>query len=82
MLQNALDLSVSQEYLESDTQVLAEDTDITPQWAVSALTILNDNGIQLTSSDMLTRGQTAQVLYQANLLAVDAPGTAIFHAQK
>ena len=82
MLQNALDLSVSQEYLESDTQVLAEDADSTPQWAVSALTILNDNGIPLTSSDMLTRGQTAQVLYQANLLAVDAPGTAIFHAQK
>ena len=82
MLQNALDLSVSQEFLESDTQVLAEETVEIPQWATSALTILSDNGICLTASETLTRGQTAQILYQTSLLAVDAPGTAVFRMQE
>ncbi len=78
MLQNALDLTASQQALEAE-QTVAEGEDI-PAWANSSLTILSSNGLALEASAPLTRAQAAQVLYQACRLAVTAPGTAIFSA--
>lgn len=77
MLQNALDLSVSSNALETsgtDEQV--------PAWAAASLTALSDNGITLAANDALTRGQAAQVLYQVSHLAINAPGIAVIRMQQ
>ena len=78
MLQNALDLTVEQEALETAAEDLQQDV---PAWAASSLTILADNGITLSAAETLTRADVAQVLYQASQLAVTAPGTAVFRLQ-
>lgn len=78
VLQNALDLTLAQEALETQGQ-LQEDV---PAWAASSLTILEDHGIHLSAQETLTRADMAQVLYQASVLAIDAPGTAVFRMQK
>ena len=78
MLQNALDLTVSQEALESVSTVHSEDI---PTWAAASLTVMNENGIALDASQTLNRGDTAQLLYQVSYLAVNAPGTAVFRMQ-
>lgn len=57
MLQNALDLRVS-----------VSETPDAPVWAESALTAMNSNGLDLNAQDTLTRGETAQLLYQASKL--------------
>ena len=78
LLQNALDLSVSQQtlsvYTETETEV--------PAWAAGALTILAENGIFLDANAALTRADTANLLYQVSILAVNAPGTAVFKMQQ
>lgn len=78
MLQNALDLSISQETLE---QVETEDTP-EPVWAAVSLTAMEENGIVLDADEALTRGDVAQVLYQISHLAVDAPGMMVFRMQQ
>lgn len=60
MLQNALDLTVSQ---AEDAETAAEST--LPVWAEIALTTLSDNGFDLGAETVLTRGEAAQILYQA-----------------
>lgn len=60
MLQNALDLRVSQ---TEEVETAAEAT--LPVWAKSALTVLADNGMGLDAEMALTRGEAAQILYQA-----------------
>ena len=57
ILQNALDLTVSR------TETAAEST--LPVWAETALTTLRDNDFALDAKAVLTRGDTAQLLYQA-----------------
>ena len=57
MLQNALSLTVD------SMAEAAEETDA-PAWAQNALTVMNRNGIAL-NTDILTRAQTAEILYQA-----------------
>ena len=74
MLQNALDLSISPDALET---VSAEE-DAAPVWASAALTAMADNGVCLPAAEVLTRGEVSQLLYQVSVLAPDAPGTAIF----
>jgi len=74
MLQNALDLAVS------DTQAMSQEE--IPSWAASALKAMNANGMTLSFDETLTRGQAAQALYQASRLAEDAPGMAVFRAQQ
>ena len=64
MIQNALDLSMPGE-VEADGNV--------PAWAADAVTVLGANGVAL-SAEPLTRGEVAQVLYQAAQLAPEAPG--------
>ncbi|MBR4108821.1 MAG: cadherin-like domain-containing protein [Oscillospiraceae bacterium] len=77
ILQNALDLTVSQQTLAAYEE-LAEDI---PAWAAGALTVLQENGISLDANASLTRADAANVLYQVSLLAVNAPGTAVFRMQ-
>ena len=78
MLQNALDLTVSSDALE---QTAAADTDI-PTWAYMSLTVMAENGIDLTANDPLTRETAADVLYRISRIAPEAPGMAIIRMQK
>ena len=78
MLQNGLDLAVSHQtlsaYDEPDEQI--------PAWAAGALTVLQENGITMDANAALTRADAAKVLYQVSVLAVNAPGTAVFKMQQ
>ena len=81
MLQNALDLSISQQTLESEQVVATEESDI-PTWAAVSLTAMSEHGIFLNAANNLTRAEAAMTLYQVNQLALDAPGMAVFRAQQ
>lgn len=59
LLQNALDLTVSRQ----DAETAADST--LPVWAQTALTTLTDHGFELEAEAALTRGDAAQILYQA-----------------
>ncbi|MBO4939280.1 MAG: S-layer homology domain-containing protein [Oscillospiraceae bacterium] len=74
MLQNALILGTS----EAAAAIPADEA--VPTWACDALTVLESNGISLSATDVLTRGDAAMVMYQASLLKADAPGTAVLNA--
>ncbi len=74
MLQNALDLSISQEALEQQTG--KENAEEVPAWASASLIAMEDNGITLDANSPLTRSQMAQALYCVSRLAINAPGTA------
>ena len=76
MLQNALSLDISQQTLEAMSRE-EEETDV-PAWANVSLTAMADNGIALDANAMLTRGQAANILYQASRLAPNAPGSSVF----
>lgn len=93
MLQNVLDLSVTNQaepVSNSDEDDISKMTladveaaaaaqaEAAPVWAEDALTAMSDNGITLSANANLTRGQVAELLYQASLLAQDAPGMAIY----
>ena len=79
MLQNALDLTVSQQVLETvQTDSYAQ----VPAWAAVSLTVMEENGIGLSAEESLTRSQAALALYRASQLAINAPGTAVFRAQQ
>lgn len=83
MLQNALDLTISQETLEAQQTVGVKDaTEEVPAWAAVSLTAMSENGIILNADDTLTRGQVAQVMYQVSHMASEAPGLAVIRMQK
>lgn len=84
MLQNALDLSISQETMETAAvETSAEEIqEEIPAWATVSLTAMNDNGIALSATENLTRGEVAQVMYQVSHLAIDAPGMAVIRMQQ
>lgn len=67
ILQNALDLPVSVETAELET---AQE----PQWMDTALAAMAENGVALEAEAVLSRGETAKLLYQVNNLAQNAPG--------
>ena len=76
MLQNALDLDVSQQTLE--TMSMAEkDSDI-PTWATVSLSAMVDHGMALDPHEVLNREQVANILYQVSRMAPDAPGSKVF----
>ena len=77
MLQNALDLSISQSTLET----MQTDSSV-PAWASMSLTAMSDNGIDLPVSQVLTRSDVAQVLYQVSHLTDTAPGISVLRLQK
>ena len=78
MLQNALDLTVSAQALETE-QPLQED--LSSREAAS-LTVMAENGVALQAGSVLTRSEAAKVLYQVSKLSVDAPGMAVFRIQQ
>ena len=84
MLQNALDLSISQQTLETAAvKASAEDAQPeVPAWAQVSLTAMADNGIALSANESLTRGEVAQVMYQVSYLATYAPGAAVIRMQQ
>ncbi len=82
ILQNALDLSVSQQMLESVQTGSENSGEDVPAWAVSSLYAMADNGVALNASVALTRGEAAQVLYQVHQLAEDAPGMTVIRMQQ
>lgn len=76
MLQNALDLDISRQTLE--VMNTDEGKCDVPTWANVSLTAMSDHGITLEANEMLTRGQAANILYEAARLAPDAPGSSVF----
>ena len=88
ILQNALDLTISQTAMETaavegeEAPAAAESGEQeVPAWAQVSLAALKDNGICLEANSALTRGDVAQVLYQVSYLAIDAPGMAVIRMQ-
>ena len=74
MVQNALDLTVDSQMLETAAETwAASETDI-PAWAKSSLPILAEHDVDLPASGELTRGDAAKLLYQTNRLSASAPG--------
>ncbi len=65
MLQNALDLPVSQETAVTDAE---------PAWYDRAMSAMAENGLALTAEQTLTRAQTAELLYRVSQLSQNAPG--------
>lgn len=66
ILQNALDLTVLPKNEEQDA--MENDTSTVPVWAESSLWAMEQQGISLQADGVLTRGDTAQLLYQAAVL--------------
>lgn len=78
VLQNALDLSVSQQALETAMQTPSD----APDWAAAAIYTMQHHGIPLKPGAPLTRGEAAEILYQVQYLSVTAPGAAVLRLQQ
>lgn len=84
MLQNALDLTVLTQAepvveISKETGSFEEPVEEAEDaWAQTALAVMAQNGIELASSETLTRAEVANILYQVSILAKDAPGTAVY----
>ena len=70
MLQNALDLN----HAGDAEPVSVEAENAAPAWAAGALDILESNGICLSHSETLSRGEAAEIFYQVSCLEDAAPG--------
>ncbi len=81
ILQNALDLSISQQTLDELQASAPDSADALPAWAAVSVTAMNENGIDLAANKALTRGELAMALYQVSHIALDAPGLAVFRMQ-
>ena len=77
MLQNALDLTVTDDALET----FGEDESV-PQWAAASVTVMAQYGVQVNAQENLTRGQVAEILYEAKQLTYNAPGMAVIRMQQ
>lgn len=82
MLQNVLDLTVSQQTLEAVESAEAGSKEEIPTWASTSLTAMSDNGIVLTADETMTRSQVAQLMYQVCQMADSAPGMRIIRMQQ
>ena len=73
MLQNALDLAISMP--DSNAEALSQEELLAvPAWAAVAVSVMEEHGFPLTADAPLTRGEAAQILYRASLLAAPDPG--------
>jgi len=77
MLQNALDLAISQNILE-DQSTSAQESEAVPAWAAVSLSVLEENDIHVSAFDALTRSAVSQILYEASHLATFSSGAALF----
>ena len=80
MIQNALDLSVSQTVLETLSSTGADSA--VPTWAAASVAVMSENGVDLTADQALTRGELAKALYRVSYLSVNAPGMSVIRKQK
>jgi len=71
MLQNAMDLAVL-------TVAVDGKSDTENHWAAAAVTVMNENGIDLSLTDTLTRGEVAMLLYQISKMTASAPGLQMY----
>ena len=79
MIQNALDLSVSETTLEA----MAGDTlDEALSWAAVSVAVMAENGVMLTADESMNRGQLALALYRISYLCTDAPGMTVIRKQQ
>ena len=74
MLQNAMDLSVTTAVVEEE---LSEE-ELEYVWAMEAVMAMQDNGVEVSAPEILTRAQVAHILYQVSKLKQDAPGLQIY----
>ena len=77
MLQNALDLTISQNTLE-DQSASVQEGEAVPAWAAVSLSVLEENDIYVSAFDALTRSDVSQILYEASHLAAFSAGAALF----
>ena len=77
MVQNALDLTVDSQMLETAAETWATEEEDIPAWAKSSLTILAEHGVDLPANGELTRADAAKLLYQTNRLSATAPGMTV-----
>jgi chloramphenicol 3-O-phosphotransferase len=82
MIQNALDLSISQDTLETLAVTTGAEDSAVPTWAAVSMTAMTENGVELSADKYLTRGELAQALYRVSYLAVDAPGMTVIRKQQ
>ncbi|MBQ3000536.1 MAG: S-layer homology domain-containing protein [Oscillospiraceae bacterium] len=75
MLQNALDLAISQDALTTQS---AASEDVVPAWAAVSLSVLEDNGIYVSATGALTRSDVSQILYEASHLSASSAGAAVY----
>lgn len=73
MLQNAMDLSVS---VSAEVTVGKDDTEA--HWAAAAVSAMSDNGVDISLTDTLTRGEVAILLYQISQMTDSAPGLQMY----
>ena len=71
MMANAMDLPVSASSME---EMNPEE----PAWAMGAVTAMNENGIDLTATQTMTRGQVAKILYQISQMADEIPSLEMY----
>ena len=71
MLNNAMDLAVSTCTMDG---VNSEE----PEWAMAAVTAMNENGIAVTADQVMTRGQAAEILYRVSQMAKEIPSLAMY----
>lgn len=82
MLQNALELAVSQETLEAVQTGGDLGKENVPTWAASSLTAMEDNGIMLGADTCLTRAEAAELLYQVHQMKDYAPGMTVIRMHR
>ncbi len=73
MLQNAMDLAVS-----VSAEVTSGKDDTKTHWAAAAVSAMAGNGIHISPTDTLTRGQVAMLLYQISQMTDTAPGLQMY----
>ena len=71
MLNNAMDLAVS---TSSVDEMDADES----EWATAAVAAMNENGIAVTATQVLTRGQAAEILYRVSQMAKEIPSLAMY----
>lgn len=73
MLQNAMDLSVS-----VSAEVSVGKNDAETHWAAAAVSAMQSNGIDISLTETLTRGEAAILLYQISQMTSSAPGLKMY----
>ena len=82
ILQNALDLSVSQQADDAVQTCTDDNQSQLPAWAENSLQAMAENGISLAAEEALTRSDVALLMYRVSVLAQDAPGMAVIRMQQ